>query len=100
MRHPYARSIRKKLRKLVGLAYERELSGAKRIGKPLKLILNYTCNNPRIIWPWKGRRWISFIPALASISVICFSEYDWPAGVAKSILREKSAGKRGPSIVL
>jgi hypothetical protein len=28
MRHPYAKSIRKKLRELVGLGYEHELSGA------------------------------------------------------------------------
>jgi hypothetical protein len=28
MKHPYAKSIRKKLREMVGLAYERELSGA------------------------------------------------------------------------
>jgi TolB-like protein len=29
---------------------------------------------PESFGPWKGRRWISFTPALANMSVICFSE--------------------------
>jgi len=52
MRYPYAKSIRKKLRKLVGLAYERELSGAKK-GNPQE----YQLKNKQ---PLRAEDWQAF----------------------------------------